>query len=235
MVVHAPGFSNGVFCESFLWKTGIVDGWLFEKFQSGRVIDSKSSFPTLNICESEPGLPHWLISNISSYPTILKDPNKKPRFCIELFAKLLKSLKMISYFSPSGEIPPKDTRHQGLDQLIKYYRSLELEMFPEKKRRRALPVRENPRFFICEQLSTKEKKPADVSCLNHFFDQTFFVRHVYIYIWPSWGFFPLKNPGVSTKNPNGTIYNDHLCRFFFAKETTVWCIHFFQSISVKAS
>ena len=148
MVVHAPGFSNGIFCESFLWKTGIVDGWLFEKFQSGRVIDSKSRFPTLNICETEP-FPHWLISNVSSYPTILKDPNKNPRFCIKLFGQVAEILKddFLSLLAFRVRFLPKDTRHQGLDQLIKYYRSSELEMFPISNGGGSFRPREAPRIF----------------------------------------------------------------------------------------
>lgn len=204
---------------------------------------SKSRFPTLNICETEPGLPHWLISNISSTPTIFKRSQQKTQVLyLHFLAKLLKSLykdDFLSLLAFRVRYLPKDTRHQGLDQLIKYYRSLELEMFPKDFGGASGPSERSPEVFPpkngCEQLSIKVKKnKRTVSWLNHFLSKHFLVKH---HIWPSWGFFPLKRSWCINKKSSW----DHIQRpfmsvvFFFAKETTVWCIHFFQSISVKAS
>lgn len=167
MVVHAPGFSNGNFCESFLWKTGIVDGWLFEKFQSGRVIDSKSSFPTLNICETEPGLPHWLISNISSTPTILKDPNKNQAF-VSNFLPSCVFLKMISYpiaFRVDTSQGYETSRARPIDQILP---QLGVRDVSEKT---AESFRPRESDIFPKQLHNsfnKSKKTSRPSWLNHF-------------------------------------------------------------------
>ena len=145
--------------------------------QEGSLIPNQA-FPTLNICETEPGLPHWLISNISSTPTILKDPNKNQGF-VSNFLPSCVFLKMISYpiaFRVDTSQGYETSRARPIDQILpqlgvrdvsektaESFRPRESDIFPKQLHNSFNKSNKNKQTFMVES----------------FWLQTFFVKHMY--------------------------------------------------------